>query len=301
MDDTAPTVLEPASIQYRLLRIATEQFGSAPAALDEDQYRQVRSIAAKEYLIEQAVLSSPEAADIVVPQSQVDRAVHQIADRYGDEETFFEELADNNLRLTDLRVALERELRVEAVLALIASRAPRVEDTEVNLFYYMNREKFNRPELRTARHILVTVNPDFPENTREEAENRLLKIRQRVVKKPARFAEQALKHSECPSSLQGGLLGDVKSDTLYPELGAVLFQMQPGEVSDIVESPVGLHLLFCEAILPAGIAPLKEILDKLREQLQEKQGKKFTRRWIQGLLREQDDAATESDQPRELA
>lgn len=301
MADTATTGLETASIQYRLLRIATEQFGSAPAALDEDQYRQVRSIAAREYLIEQAVLSSKEAADIVVPQSQVDKAVQQIGERYEDEEAFFDELAENNLRLTDLRTALERELRVEAVLALITSRAPRVEDTEVNLFYYMNRDKFNRPELRTARHILVTVNPDFPENTREVAQSRLLKIRQRVLKKPARFSEQAMKHSECPSSLQGGLLGDVKDDTLYPELGEVLFRMQPGEVSEIVESPVGLHLLFCEAILPAGIAPLKEILEKLREQLQEKQGNKFTRRWIQSLLREQDEMNTAPDKPRELA
>lgn len=292
---------EQASIQYRLLRIATEQFGTAPAGLDEEQYKQVRSIAAKEYLIEQAVLSSKEAVDIVVPQSQVDKAAQQIAARYGDEEAFYQELADNGLRLGDLKHALERELRVEAVLARVASRAPVVEDTEVNLFYYMNRDRFHRPELRTARHILVTVNPEFPENTREEAQKRLEKIRQRISKKPARFAEQALKHSECPSSLQGGLLGDVKTDTLYPELGEVLFRMQPGEVSKVIESPVGLHILFCEAIMPEGIAPLADVMEKLRQQLQEKQNEKHTRRWIQGLLKEKDASASTPEKNRELA
>lgn len=292
---------EQASIQYRLLRIATEQFGTAPAGLDEQQYKQVRSIAAKEYLIEQAVLSSPEAADIVVPQSQVDKAAEQIGARYGDEEAFYQELADNNLRLSDLKHALERELRVEAVMARVASRAPVVEDTEVNLFYYMNRDRFYRPELRTARHILVTVNPQFPENTREEATKRLEKIRQRIAKKPARFAEQAMKHSECPSSLQGGLLGDVKTDTLYPELGEVLFKMHPGDVSEVIESPVGLHILFCEAILPEGIAPLADVLEKLRQQLQDKQNEKFTRRWIQALLQDKEDSGSQAARNRELA
>lgn len=295
------TELEPASIQYRLLRIANDQFGTGPTGLDEQQYRQVRSIAAKEYLIEQAVLSSAEAADIVVPQSQVDKAAEQIAARYGDEETFYQELGDNNLRISDLKTALERELRVEAVLALVSSRAPLVEDTEVDLFYYMNRDRFHRPELRTARHILVTVNPQFPENTPEEAARRLQKIRQRIVKKPSRFAEQAAKHSECPSSMQGGLLGDVKRDTLYPELGEVLFTMRPGEVSEPVESPMGLHLLFCEAIQPEGIAPLADIIDKLRQQLQEKQAEKFTRRWIQSLVNDQDDARQQREKSREIA
>lgn len=291
--------LEPASINYRLLRIASETFGKPPMGLDEEQYKQVRAVAAKEYLIEQAVLSSPEASDIYVPASQVDKAAEQIAARYGDEESFYRELAANNLRLTDLKLALERELRVETVMGLVASRAPVIEETEVNLFYYMNRDKFYRPEARTARHILVTVNPQFPENTREASEKRLLQIHQRVAKKPARFAEQAMKHSECPTSLQGGLLGDVKEDTLYPELSEVLFNMKEGEVSSIVESPMGLHLIYCEKVRPAGIAPLKEIGEKLREQLQEKQASRTTRRWIQSLLR--DKSETETEQSREFA
>ena len=306
MNDSGTSVL-PASINYRLLRIASEQFGKAPAALEEPEYKQVRSIAAREYLIEQAVLASDEARDIVVPPSQVDRAAEQIAARYGDEDSFYQELADNNLRLQDLKVALERELRVEAVLALVGSRAPVVDDTEVNLFYYMNRDRFKRPEIRRARHILVTVNPQFPENTREAAQKRIEQIQKRVSKNPARFAEQASKHSECPTSLQGGLLGDIKRESLYPELDEVLFQMKPGQVSDIVESPVGLHILFCEQVRPEGIAPLSEVLEKLREQLQEKQRSRFTRRWIQQLLKDQDDEESDNtsiqsaNQTKELA
>lgn len=291
--DSSQSNLEPASINYRLLRIASEKFGKAPAALEEAEQKEVRTIAAKEYLIEQAVLGSPEAADIYVPESQVNNAAEQISGRYSDEAAFYRELAENNLRLQDLKVALERELRVESVLALIASRTPPIDETEVSIFYYMNRDKFSQPEIRTARHILITVNPQFEENTQEAALARMKQIHKRVVKNTSRFAEQAGKHSECPSGLQGGLLGNVKNDTLYPELSEVLFTMREGQVSDIVESPVGMHILYCEKIRPAGIAPLSDVFEKLQEQLQEKQRGRFTRSWIQGLLQGQAEDSVE--------
>ncbi|TGD75128.1 nitrogen fixation protein NifM [Mangrovimicrobium sediminis] len=288
-----------ASVNYRLLRIATERFERPPAALEEAQYVEVRNIAAREYLIEQAVLSAPEAADIVIPESQLDHAVEQIRARYGDDEAFQAELQSNGLGVRELRLALERELRVEAVLAKVGARAPQVEDTEVNLFYYMNRDRFRRPETRVARHILVTVNPEFVENTREEAGRRIEQIRRRVLKNPARFSEQASKHSECPTSLQGGLLGEVQRDNLYPELDAVLFGMREGQVSEVIESPVGLHVLLCEKIRPAGPVPLREVAGRLREQMQEKQSSRFVKRWIQQAL----DAPAQApvDRARELA
>ncbi len=285
---------EKASVNYRLLRIAAEKYGRAPASLDEKDYAEVRSIAAREFLIERAVLASVEAADVVVPGSQVDKAVEQICARYGDTDAFYAELAANQLRLEDLRQALERELRVEAVLGLVGSRAPRVEDTEINLFYYLNRERFRREEQRTVRHILLTINPQFAENTREESLRRGGQILKRLRKNPARFAEQATKHSECPTSLNGGLLGEVKRDSLYPELGEVLFRLRKGEVSELVESPVGIHILLCEAIQPGGVAPLADIRDNLGEKMQERERGRHTRRWVRELL----NASGASDETR---
>ncbi len=289
-----------ASINYRLLRIAVERFERPPAALQEPEYAEVRGIAAREYLIEQAVLSSPEAADIVVPESQVDKALEQIRARYGDDAAFLAELEQNGLAVADLRLALGRELRVESVLAKVGAGVPPVEDTELNLFYYMNRDSFRKPETRIARHILLTINPDFPENTREAAQKRIAQIRRRVAKSPARFAEQAMKHSECPTSLQGGLLGEVKRDNLYPELDAALFAMREGQVSGVIESPVGMHVLLCEKISPAGPVALKDVAGRLREQMQEKQRTRFVKRWIQQAL-DTPDTQAQSNRARELA
>lgn len=283
MADTS--ILSPG-FGYRMLRIANDQFGMMPLQLSEEQRHRAESIATRELLMEQAVLTSPEARGVAVPPSQVKRALADIRSRYEDEGAFREALADNGLNELELETALTRDLLVEAVLAVVSSAVPEVEDTEVRLYYYMHTEKFQQPEIRTARHILITVNPDFPENTRQAARERLSAIAKRLHKQPRRFEEQALKHSECPSSLQGGLLGQLKQGTLYPELDQVLFDMREGQVSDIVESPLGLHLLWCEHIQPARALPLTEVSNLLRDKLTEQQRHRHQRQWLRTLMAE---------------
>ncbi|MDD5462304.1 MAG: peptidylprolyl isomerase [Methylococcales bacterium] len=60
--------------------------------------------------------------------------------------------------------------------------------------------------------------------------------------------ELALKHSECPTALQGGVSGIVPRGKLCPELDAALFSIKAGEISEIVESEIGFHLVLCQQI-----------------------------------------------------
>jgi len=106
-------------------------------------------------------------------------------------------------------VALERELKVEAILEKVATRAAKISDMDVELYYQFHPEQFRRPETRLARHILVTINDSIAENTRAAARQRIEAIATRLAKEPQRFEEQALKHSECPTALDGGKLGDL--------------------------------------------------------------------------------------------
>jgi len=281
-----------AAMGYRLLRIATDQYGVLPTELDPQQQKQAENIAVKELVLEQAVLASTEAREVVVPESEVRNAVQQIRDRYDSEDAFEDTLAGNQLTLDSLEEALSRELRVEAVLTYVSSKVTEVDDTEARLFYYMHRERFFQPETRTARHIMITINPDFPENTREAVVDRLNQIKIRINKNPGRFEDQALQFSECPTSLHGGLLGQVKPGVLYPEIERELFAMKPGEISDIIESPVGLHVVKCEDIVPAATAPFDDVKAKLRENLTERKRKKHQREWLRAALSKQ----TESHQ-----
>lgn len=265
---------------YRLLRIAAEQFSSTPAALSAEQQQMLKQIAEREMELEHLVLTAPEARGVTVPDSQVSEALKQIRNRYENDEQFSEALEHNGVDEDDMRDGIRQELRVEAVLDLVASRAVKVDSTEATMFYYLHPEKFTRPETRIARHILITVNNDFAENQREASFTRLQQIAERLSRAPHRFEEQALKHSECPSGLNGGLLGDLKAGVLYPQLDEALFAMSEGEIRGPLETELGWHLLLCEQIQPSHTMPLEQVLPSLQQELQHRENKRAQKLWL---------------------
>jgi peptidyl-prolyl cis-trans isomerase C len=276
---------ESKPLAYPLLRVALQQFACSPAQLSAEQRLQAERIARRKLDIEDAVLASAEAAAVTIPPQQVDQAVNQITADFGEDNDLESTLLALELDQDALFAAVARELRVETVLERISANVKPVTDTDARLYYYMNSERFVRPEFRVTRHILITINPDFPENQREAALQRISQIARRLQKKPERFAEQALKHSECPTSLQGGLMGNVTRGRIYPELESVLFAMVPGQVSDPVESPLGFHVLLCDNVQPPAPLVLDDILPALRDKLEQQQRERAQKRWINELLR----------------
>jgi nitrogen fixation protein NifM len=97
------------------------------------------------------------------------------------------------------------------------------------------------------------------------------------------FAELALKHSECPTALQNGLLGTVGRGKLYPELDAMLFQLAADEISAVVESEMGFHVLHCRKIYPANTMTLEQARPRIRQSLQDRAKMKKQRQWIASL------------------
>ena len=82
--------------------------------------------------------------------------------------------------------------------------------TDVEIFYLMHRERFHRPEFRQLKYILLTINDNLPGSDRATTRARVDAIRARLIKSPERFAEQAPKHFEGPTAMNGGLLGATK-------------------------------------------------------------------------------------------
>lgn len=275
-------------LAYPLLRVALQTFHCSPIQLTQEQRQAAERIARRKLDIEDVVLSSAEAAAVTIPPQQVEQVVKQMAAEFVEDGELESTLLALDLDQDALRAAVARELRVETVLERISADLKPVTDTDARLYYYMNPERFVRPEMRVARHILITINPDFPENQREAAWQRINDIARRLKKKPERFAEQALKHSECPTSLQGGVMGNVTRGKLYPELEEVLFTLAPGQVSDVVESPLGFHIMLCDSVQPSAPLLLDDILPALRGKLEQQQRERAQKRWINELLRARD-------------
>ncbi|MBI5331461.1 MAG: nitrogen fixation protein NifM [Betaproteobacteria bacterium] len=274
---------EPAALAYLQLKTAQSLFGKAPAELAGEQLAQVRKLADRQFGLEARVLRAPEARDVVAPQATLDAALAEIRTRYPEADEFHDDLARNGLDQASYLHALERELRVEAILEKVGARASQVSEIDVELYYHYHPEQFRRPETRRARHILVTLNPELADNTAEAARARIEAIAARLAREPKRFEEQALKHSECPTALQGGLLGDIPRGQLYPELDLALYTLPPGQISGVLESPLGFHLILCEAIEAERVLSLEQARAPIRTLLEQRRKRVCQQAWIKQL------------------
>ncbi|WP_295879071.1 nitrogen fixation protein NifM [uncultured Thiohalocapsa sp.] len=285
--DPAATEAE-AAYRYHLLRAATERFQCNIPALDATQRAAAAAQADQTFALETLVLGADEAADIVIPSASLQQSLDAVAGRFDDPAEFEADLARNGLTPDGLRAALRRELTFDAVMQRVGARHAAVNDTDARLFYELHADRFQSPERRSARHILITVNADYAENTRDAARARADALAAKLHEGGTdnlvqRFARLARRHSECPTAMEEGKLGDLVRGRLYPEVDAALFELDAGTVSAPVESELGFHILLCECIEPARALPFPQVKDRIRAALEKRRRREAQRAWLAEL------------------
>ncbi len=274
---------KPPVYRYHLLRNALDSFQKNLTQLDSKEFQRVRLRADRSFDLENLALQSPEAAQVIVPEDQIDAAVQEIAERYPNDEDFTIDLSQNGLTPETLRQALRRELLFDSVLRKVGASGLLVSDIDIQLYYELNKERFTRPETRMARHILITINDDYPENRRDTAWQRIQKVAAQATGNVKQFAKLARQYSECPTAMEGGKLGNVPVGQLYPELDAVLFALPAGAVSVPIESSLGFHVLLCEQIFPAQQISLTKAKPQIRSLLEERSQRNCQKAWLKQL------------------
>lgn len=274
---------KPPTYRYHLLRNALDSFQKNLTQLNDKEFQRVRLRADRSFELENLALQSPEAAQLIVPEDQVEAAVQEIAERYPNDEDFTIDLSQNGLNPDTLRQALRRELLFDGVLRKVGASGLLVSDIDIQLYYELNKERFTRPETRLARHILITINDDYPENRREAAWQRIQKVATQATGNVKQFAKLARQYSECPTAMEGGKLGNVPAGQLYPELDAVLFKLPAGAVSVPIESSLGFHVLLCEQIFPMQQISLTKAKPQIRSLLEERSQRNCQKAWLKQL------------------
>lgn len=274
---------QPSAFVYHLLRVALERFKQTPADLDPAQTAEAQRLAEKTWALEEKALSTPEAQRVVIDAAATDQALAAVANRYESREDFLADLERNRLNESLLAQALYREQKFDAVLRRVAADCVEASETDAQLFYQMHIERFRIPEKRTASHLLITINPEYPENAPERAKARIAALSAELAESPERFEDLARRHSECPTALEGGKLGTLTRGQLYPEVEAVLFALEAGAIGPVAESEAGLHLVRCDAIEPGREAPFEEVGENLRHNLTERRRRARQKEWLAGL------------------
>lgn len=146
---------------------------------------------------------------------------------------------------------LKKRLIVEAFLKKKVETESQVSDADLQKFYEENKEKFKSGEQIKASHILV--------KTEKEAKDVLAQI-----KAGGNFEELAKKNSVDSSSAKGGDLGWFGKGSMVPVFEKAALALKEGQVSDVVKSDFGFHIIKLTGKRPAGIRPLEEVREQIK-------------------------------------
>ena len=153
-----------------------------------------------------------------------------------------------------------------------------VSDAEVADFYAKNQKRFATNEQRTASHILITVKKDAPAAEKAAAQAKAESLLAQLRKNPAEFAKLAKANSQDPGSAElGGDLGMVEKGAFVKPVEDAIFQLKQGEISGVVPSEYGFHIITVTSLKPATTKTLDEAKVEIAAELKkQKMSKKYS-------------------------
>jgi len=230
------------------IRRAGAQLSSLPAAL-LDRFKQQTRQRVVESLVAEALLDQQiKTANIVVTDAQVVTAIETEGAKRNPAITLdkFKQMVESQGgNFEDVTSQYKKRMARQQYLETQWTGKIDVNDAEVKAYYDENPKEFESPEQIQASHILIKVDALDPNDpnavkvvAKAEAEKLLAEI-----KDGADFAELAKANSDCPSAPRGGDLGLFGRSQMVKPFEEAAFALQPGQISDVVETQFGYHII----------------------------------------------------------
>ncbi|WOA53258.1 nitrogen fixation protein NifM [Dickeya solani] len=259
----------PAWQRFSRLRLAQTRWHCLPEQLPELELPRFERQVLRQLALEQAVAAAARQQSLTATSAQLQQVAQQLA----------QELVSAGFSADEQQAIVLHHSLMELQLASVGAQAGEPQPAEIRRWYRQHADRFCRPEQRLTRHLLLTVDGNRP-----AVDQLMAGVLRQLRTGPDGFASLAQRHSHCPTALDGGLMGWVSRGLLFPALEHCLFTLAAGELSEPVETELGLHLLRCEAIRPAVPLPEAEALAKAGDYLRLQRQRQQQRQWLQTLL-----------------
>ncbi|VCU71987.1 Peptidyl-prolyl cis-trans isomerase D [Pigmentiphaga humi] len=147
-----------------------------------------------------------------------------------------------------------------------------VSDEDVKSYYEQNQARYRQDEQRRASHILITADKDASDAAREEARAKAQALAEQAKAPGADFAKLARDNSQDPgSAASGGDLDWFGRGMMAKPFEDAVFSLQQGEVSAVVPTDYGFHVIKLTGVRPAVVKPLAEVRSQIVEEIRQQQ------------------------------
>jgi len=221
------------------------------------------------------LLQESKSQGVEVKESLVTKALSDFRAAFDGEMAYTRALADMGFSEERLKSQIRDGLAVKALIDDKVTRHISLSDSQVRAFYDENPGLFRQPEQVRASHILIKVPENADQEKKAEAMAAIQALKARI-ENGEDFAVLAMENSEGPSKAKGGDLGFFGREQMVKPFSDAAFALQPGQVSGVVETRFGYHLIRVTERKEAQTMPFNDVKEAIAGRLrQEQEGKKI--------------------------
>ncbi len=235
--------------------------------LSDEQLSDMRTKVLENLIDRELLYQESQRKNIKVQESEINERLSALKKQLPDKDQYQKMLSRMKLSEKELNSRIEKEIAIQKFIEEQFVKGTDVPDSEIKVYFDEHREAFKQPSQVRASHILLKSNTD--DGSSAKVKEKLQKIRARV-EKGEDFAALAREFSECPSNKRGGDLGFFKRGQMVGPFENTAFALEPGEMSNIVKTRFGYHLIKVTDKKPEknlAFADVKENVGKYLERI----------------------------------
>jgi peptidyl-prolyl cis-trans isomerase C len=216
-------------------------------------------------LITYNVLKQEAAArSVQVPDAEVDAKVQEMRKPFATDAEFQKALTARNTTASQLKEDARADLVINKMMEAEVANATAATEADAKDFYDKNPDRFKQPDSIRASHILIMAAENADDATKKAARAKIDGVLKRV-KAGEDFAALAKEHSQDGSSAQGGDLGFFPRGQMVPPFDQAAFALKPGEISDVVTTQFGYHIIKLIERKEASTVPFDTVKPRVLE------------------------------------
>ena len=221
--------------------------------------------------------------NINVEQKDIDLAISIIKKRFPSEQRFLDALQEADLTIEQFTNNLTKELMVQKLLEQeVGLQIEDTSDADALNYYNEYGEKFLQDEQIHVHHILLKVTETADQEKVKNVENKASRILERI-KRGEDFETLARQYSEDPSALKGGDIGFFSRGDMIKNFEDAAFALKVGDVSDLVRTPLGFHIISMDERKGSQKIPFEEVKLEIKFLLKQERSNTLFEKYVQEL------------------
>ncbi|MEJ2655873.1 MAG: peptidylprolyl isomerase [Desulfobacterales bacterium] len=219
---------------------------------------------------------------VKVDDKAINKKIDQIKKRFPDEKAYKTTMERMHVSEKEFRSDIERALAIDRLFDADVRHKITVTEKDSQKYYNQNLNLFKQPEQVKISQIWIKVKPDAKESEKNQARKKIEMVQEKI-NKGEDFGKLAKAYSEGPNAQHEGAFGYFRRGQMAKPIEDAAFALKVGEVSKIVETKFGYHLIKVMDKKPAGTASYKDVRPMIEQHLKNEKEKTEIQGYIEKL------------------